>query len=320
MKKLTPPKMLVICGLGIFFSMILGNCSIKHKGSSELASEHTPIVHTNDDLNIISYPDRLIVTLKNSEEAKLFYDAMGASPEDYGGNITKKILQTTQDPGAQELQFECTKDVGLKKYYCALSVEKRTSVKKAYKFHSGNNDSKYLVIRNDTDYDAPGKAIFDAFPNQILKPVVAGNDPFAGVNVIGGQGIFLPQESDHILQLQCRNDGSKYFCEFLIKNPWPNDYNTGSNGSGGGGGGVDSCEPNGTEVPGASHCCSHNTDKYGASYRCVGCIPGGNMCSWDWSSNNCGSCCSGTFHAGSYLYCAGFGRNCAGHHHICDPD
>lgn len=224
-----------LSSVGLLFIPVLAACSLENlAGTSNLATGGGRPLHENADLKIETTKDKLTITVKKNSNARVIFDAMVANAETKDG-VTTKVLETTQNPGGQKMKLTCTSSA---QTICELSVDKWSQSKKAYRMHEAKNDANYLVIRNDTDYSDPAQVIFDQFAGQPLSSVTAGTDPFAGVSVIGGEGLYVPSEfADGVLQIQCARDTTqkKYFCEFIVKNPWPKDIDLSSASSGGGG-------------------------------------------------------------------------------------
>lgn len=296
----------------LFFVLIITafiSCRTVDKNANDqsaTSSSVKPVEHENDDLDILANANELFITLKNSAQAQIFYDAMEVSETEYQGNVIAKDLKTSQKPGEQVLELLCEK-IGkdIITYKCILNIEKPTSSKKAYKIHASKKDKNILVFRNDTDYSDAAKAIYDIFTKQTISDVIAGKDQHAGVTVIGGKGFALPS-ADSILQLQCRKDGQKYFCEFLLKNPWPKDYDVIPP--------TPKCIPNGQECNSIDECeqkCC--TDGHKILLDPYGDFSGRECCDLDESDcqySNHGGTGTGTGTGGGHAQCLPDGASC----------
>ena len=169
----------------------------------------------DENISIINEDAKFSAVLKNSEEAKVFFDNIKLEEIVISGNHVKTFT-TTQNPGDQSLTFSCQKDAS-EIYSCNLNVSKKG---KAYKIHKASDGTDFFVVRNDTDYSEPAKVLFDLFPAIPKNKVTSGRDAVAGVTIVGGNQLLLPGEvQEASFKLMARNDGAKYFSMFILKIP-----------------------------------------------------------------------------------------------------
>ncbi len=158
------------------------------------------------------------ISLKDSKNAKAFFDAMNIAVTTKSGRQVKEFVHVGE-PGTQKLQLTCWRETSREQRHgCDLSVEKRSGWKRAYKTHIAQDDESLFIVRNDTNYSKAAKPIYELFSNAETYRVGSSVDPQIGWTVIGGREFSVPEE-DAPMQLRCRNDGSDYFCKFVIKRP-----------------------------------------------------------------------------------------------------